>query len=72
MERPSEYQYVLEPQVEGGFLAYLPDLPDVASEGETREEALANLQEALKGYLTTMERRGWPLPEVERGTVLAP
>jgi predicted RNase H-like HicB family nuclease len=33
---------------------------------------LANVQEALEGYLTTMERRGWPLPEVERGTVLAP
>jgi predicted RNase H-like HicB family nuclease len=72
MKRPREYQCVLEPQAEGGFLAYLPDLPDVASEGETREEALANVQEALKGYLTTMERRGWPLPEVERDTVLAP
>jgi predicted RNase H-like HicB family nuclease len=37
---------------EGGFTARLPDIP-AYGEGETEEEALADLQEALKGYIQT-------------------
>lgn len=71
MEQAREWEYVLEPQEEGGFLIYVPDLPGVATEGATRDEAVEMLQEALRGYLATMRERGWPLPAVERGTVLA-
>jgi predicted RNase H-like HicB family nuclease len=41
---------VLEHAEEGGFVIRCVELP-VATEGETREEALANLKEAIEGYL---------------------
>jgi predicted RNase H-like HicB family nuclease len=45
-----KYGVLLEPAEEGGFVAKCLELP-VASEGETKQEALANLKEAIKGYL---------------------
>jgi predicted RNase H-like HicB family nuclease len=42
---------VLEPSEEGGFTAYVPALPGCISEGETEEEALASIQEAIELYL---------------------
>jgi predicted RNase H-like HicB family nuclease len=41
---------------EGGYWAQVPALPGCITEGETREELLANLREALEGCLLT--RRG--------------
>src|SRR5690242_12256829 len=37
---------------QGGFTARLPDIP-VYGEGETEEQAIADLQEGLKGYIET-------------------
>ncbi|MBI1802509.1 MAG: type II toxin-antitoxin system HicB family antitoxin [Chloroflexi bacterium] len=42
---------VLEPSDEGGFTVYVPSLLGCISEGETGEEALANIQEAIELYL---------------------
>jgi len=42
---------VLEPSEEGGFSAYVPSLPGCISEGETKEEALRNIKEAIELYL---------------------
>ena len=59
-----EYEVVLVAQPEGPFVVTVPDLPDVVTEGATREEALAMAQDAIEGYLETMRERGWtrPLP----------
>jgi predicted RNase H-like HicB family nuclease len=46
---------VLEPSDEGGFTAYVPSLPGCFSEGETAEEAMANLREAVELYLEPLE-----------------
>jgi predicted RNase H-like HicB family nuclease len=40
----------LEPADEGGFIIKCAELP-VATQGETREEALKNIKEAIEGYL---------------------
>jgi predicted RNase H-like HicB family nuclease len=45
---------VLEPSDEGGFTVYVASLPGCISEGDTREEALANIQEAIELYLEVM------------------
>jgi predicted RNase H-like HicB family nuclease len=45
-----KFTVLLEPAEEGGFVVKCLELP-VASEGETREEALANIKEAIEGYL---------------------
>ena len=42
---------VLEPSEEGGFTVTVPALPGCISEGDTREEALANIREAIDLYL---------------------
>jgi predicted RNase H-like HicB family nuclease len=46
---------VLEPSKEGGYTAYVPALPGCISEGNTREEALANIKEAIHLYIEPVE-----------------
>ena len=64
---------------EGGFTARLPDVP-AYGEGETEEQAIADLQQALKGYIETfgledaasrivtpeLRPAGWNLEELSR------
>jgi predicted RNase H-like HicB family nuclease len=45
-----KFTVLLEPAEEGGFLVKCFELP-VASEGETKEEALSNIKEAIEGDL---------------------
>lgn len=42
---------ILEPSDEGGYTVFVPALPGCISEGETRDEALANIREAIELYL---------------------
>ena len=46
---------VLEPSDEGGYTVYAPSLPGCISEGDTKEEALANIGEAVELYLEPTE-----------------
>ena len=46
---------VLETSEEGGFTVYVPSLPGCISEGETEEEALSNIREAIELYLEPIE-----------------
>jgi len=45
-------QIVLEPSDEGGYTVYVPSLPGCISEGETVDEALDNIREAVELYLS--------------------
>ena len=46
---------ILEPSDEGGYTAYVPSLTGCISEGETIEESLANIKEAIELYLAPVE-----------------
>ncbi len=46
---------VLESSEEGGFTVFVPALPGCISEGDTRDEALANIREAIELYLDACE-----------------
>lgn len=46
---------VLEPSDEGGYTVHVPSLPGCTSEGNSREEALANIREAIELYLEQVE-----------------
>jgi len=45
----------LEPSEEGGYTVLAPALPGCISEGETREQALENIKEAIQLYLEPVE-----------------
>lgn len=49
------FKVLLEPSSEGGYTGYVPSLPGCISEGETVEEALKNIQEAIELYLEPVE-----------------
>ena len=46
---------ILEKSDEGGYTAYVPSLPGCISEGDTKDEALKNIQEAIELYLEPNE-----------------
>lgn len=46
---------VLEPSGDGGYTVTVPSLPGCISEGETRDEALRNIREAIELYLEPVE-----------------
>ncbi len=58
-----KFTVILTPDEEdGGFVAECPAIPGCVSEGDSIEEALRNIQEAIEGCLETMEERRLPLP----------
>jgi predicted RNase H-like HicB family nuclease len=50
-----QLKILLEPSEDGGFTASVPSLPGCVSEGDTREEALSNIREAIELYLGPVE-----------------
>ena len=57
-----KFKVVLEAAEEGGFTVYVPSLPGCISQGESRQEALENIKEAIELYLEPVE------DDVEIGT----
>ena len=49
------FQIVLKPSEEGGLTELVPSLPGCISEGRTREEAIANITEAIELYLEPID-----------------
>jgi antitoxin HicB len=70
------FSVVLEPQEDGGFTVLVPALPEVVTEGDTEEEALANAQEAIRAILAYRRDHGIAIPadahpEIRRVVVAA-
>ncbi|MCY3958407.1 MAG: type II toxin-antitoxin system HicB family antitoxin [Chloroflexi bacterium] len=55
---------------DGWVVASCPTLPGCHSQGHTREEALANIREAISGYLASMREHGDPMPDPSTFQVL--
>ena len=58
-----QYTVVIEPEEEGGFHVWCPALKGCHSQGETKEEALANIQEAITAYLESLQAEGLAFPD---------
>ena len=54
---------ILTPQAEGGYTVASPPLPELVTEGDTVEEALANVRAALAVVIETYEDLGRSLPQ---------
>jgi predicted RNase H-like HicB family nuclease len=58
-----EYLVIFERAEDGGWGAYLPDLPGVVALGASRDEVAARIKEALDAYAQEMADLRTPLPE---------
>lgn len=61
-----KFKVVLEPSEEGGYTVYVPSLRGCISEGDTKEEALENIREAIELYLEPKEE----VPSLKKGVEL--
>jgi predicted RNase H-like HicB family nuclease len=64
-----DYKVVIEALSEedgGGFLATVPELPGCMSDGDTRQEALANVEDAIRTWIYCAEQMGRAVPEPQR------
>jgi antitoxin HicB len=57
-----KYRIIVERDEDGVFVAEAPALPGCVSQGATREEAVANVKDAIAGYLASLEKHGEPVP----------
>jgi predicted RNase H-like HicB family nuclease len=70
------FTVVLEPAAEGGFIVTVPALPEVGTQGDTYDEAMANAREAIELVIEDRLTRGLPIPadvepQLERITIAA-
>ena len=54
---------ILYPGEDGYVVAEVPSLPGCVSQGKTRDEALANIQEAIALHVEVLQERGEPVPD---------
>ena len=57
-----KFRVVIEQDEDGKFIASCPTLPGCASDGNTRDEAVANMKDAMEGYLASVLKSGDPIP----------
>lgn len=57
-----KYRVVIEQDEDGVFVAQCPALPGCVSRGSTRSEALANIRDAIQGYLESLKEHNEPVP----------
>ena len=70
-----DYRVILEPEPDGGFSVWVPALPGCVSQGESLEEALANIREAIQSYVGSALKHGEDLPDesaMTEATVVVP
>ena len=74
MRTKLEYPVLIEPLLPedgGGFLATVPDLPGCVSDGDTPEEALANVRDAMSAWIEEARALGRAVPTPSRRNVAA-
>ena len=65
MKKKYSYPVIYESAIEGGYIAYVPSLQGCHSQGDTLEEAEANITEAIELYLETLllQKNSIPVPK---------
>ncbi len=57
-----KYRVIIEQDEDEIFVAQVPSLPGCISQGNTRTEAMKNIQEAIEVYLESLNEHGEPVP----------
>ena len=63
-------QVIIYPGEDGYWVAECPSLPGYISQGKTKEEAIANIKEAIHGYIAALEEDSLPVPEEQFETLV--
>lgn len=56
-------QVIIFPGEDGYWVAECPSLPGCISQGKTKAETLANIREAIQGYIAALQEDGLPIPD---------
>lgn len=57
-----KYRVLIEQDEDGVFVAEVPALPGCISQGQTRADALKNIQEAIEAYIESLKAHNEPIP----------
>ncbi len=57
-----KYRVLIEEDEDGIFIATAPELPGCISQGNTRDEAINNIKDAVLGYLISLKKHNEPIP----------
>jgi len=58
----AKFLVYLEAAEEGGYIVSCPQLPGCVTQGETVEEALEMIKDAIQGYIASLQKHGEPVP----------
>lgn len=62
---------VFEPSEQGGYIASVPALSGCLSQGETFEEAVRMIKDAISGYLAVLKEKGEEIPKESEEVVIS-
>ncbi|MBI5404484.1 MAG: type II toxin-antitoxin system HicB family antitoxin [Ignavibacteriae bacterium] len=57
-----KYRIFIEQDEDKMFVTEVPSLPGCISQGKTRNEAIENAKDAIKGYLESLKKHNEPIP----------
>jgi predicted RNase H-like HicB family nuclease len=57
-----KFRIIIQQDEDGVFVSECPTLPGCISQGNTREEAINNIQDAIKGYIESLKKHNEPIP----------
>lgn len=63
IQKEHQFTVLFEPAEEGGYVVTCPALPGLVTEGDTLEEARAQAEDAIRGYLESLRKDGLPVPQ---------
>ena len=64
-EDTTKFAVTLEQDEDGFIVASVPSLPGCYSQGRNEDEAIANIKEAIRGYIASMRKHGEPIPNIK-------
>ena len=63
-------QVIIYPGEDGYWVAECPTLPGCISQGKSKEETVRNISEAIRGYITSLQEDGLPVPQEHFDTLV--
>lgn len=57
-----KFRILIKQDEDGVFISEVPELPGCVSQGDTREDAVANIKDAISGYVSSLKKHDEPIP----------